>query len=129
MAGSALQTISGSGIWALTSGNAGTGVFTGLGINNTSGLNPAVQVNQNIALQNLLNLTTGILGGSGTLTFGNATASTLTTNITNGSLSMTNPTAFNLTGVTYNVNYNIAAATQTTGAELPPTTYSFYKLG
>ena len=45
----------------LTGGtDPGTGRFTGLGINNTSGANPAVLLNQNLALRNTLNLTNGI---------------------------------------------------------------------
>src|SRR5207342_3427461 len=47
---SAAQTISGSGVWNQITTNAGTNRFPGLTINNTSGQNPAVNLNQSFAL-------------------------------------------------------------------------------
>jgi len=126
--GTALQTISGTGIWQMTGTNGGNGKYTGFAINNTSGLSPSINLNQNIALQNQLFLTSGVLSGTGTLTFGNAVG-TLTCTRTNGSIDAGLNCAYNLGGVTYNLNYNTATAAQTTGKELPPATYTDYKLG
>src|SRR5581483_8966185 len=70
MNGVSAQTISGSGLWAQITTNAGNNRFPGLQINNTSGANPAVSLNQNLALQSQLILTKGILGGTGALTEG-----------------------------------------------------------
>ncbi|MBP7496410.1 MAG: hypothetical protein KA792_01935, partial [Bacteroidales bacterium] len=124
--GTTVQSVSGSGTWNQVATYPGTSVFTGFIINNTSDENPAVILNQNLALQNTLNLYTGILGGSGTLTLGNATASTLTCNVGNGttaggSIASAMDVNYNLTYVSYNLNYNILspAAGYTTGKELP----------
>jgi len=83
---------------------------------------------QALLWQNILNLTTGQLGGTGTLTLGDG-VSTLTTTRTFGSLNI--PTAYNLAGATYNVNYNAITGTSgiTTGTELPPLTYPDYQAG
>ena len=134
--GTGLQTISGSGVWAMTANNtnspiAGVGRFPGLTINNTSGLNPAVLITapQSIALQNTLNLTNGILGGTGTLTLGDGVSGqTLNTNVLNGRipLSGTSPLltmGYNLSTMTFNLNYNNTAS-YTTGGELPALTAS-----
>jgi hypothetical protein len=91
-----------------------------LTINNSSGGSPAVNLNQSLAATTALNLTSGSLGGIGTLTLGDSAASViLTTTRAGGSLANT-PT-FNLSGVTYNVTYTAPspAASITTGAELP----------
>ena len=124
------QTISGSGTWNQINTNPGTNIFPGLTINNTywNGTSPAVLLNQNMGLQNTLNLTNGILGGTGTLTLGNGTGYTLTTNISAGAWPLTTAgsstplaTAYNLTNMTYYVNYNTAdytLSTYTTGGEL-----------
>lgn len=128
MNGTSAQTIQSSlstGSWNQTGTNIGVNRFPGLTINNAAG----VVLNQNIALQTTLNLTSGILSGSGTLTLGVA-AGIITTTRTNGALSLT--TAYSLNGVTYNVNYNSIAPSVggiTTGTELPPTSYLFYKAG
>ena len=65
MIGSASQTISGAGVFSV-GGTAGR--ILNLTINNTSGANPAVSMNVSLAIVTGLNLTTGILGGTGTLT-------------------------------------------------------------
>jgi hypothetical protein len=104
---------------------SGTGGYTnsrirGLTVNNTSGSNPAVNLNQSFAVTTALNLTTGSLGGIGTLTLGDSAGSTvLTTSRSGGSLANT-PT-FNLSSVTYNVTYLAPspASSITTGSELP----------
>lgn len=123
------QTISGSGNWRQIVTNSGVGRFTGFLIQNPNG----VILNQNIALQNRLDLLTagGVLSGSGILTLGVGTTSTLLVNRSFGSINMTNPVQYNLSGVTYNVDYSLTAAATpiTTGAELPPLSYVDYKLG
>ncbi|MEP7171772.1 MAG: hypothetical protein ABI855_20530, partial [Bacteroidota bacterium] len=126
MNGASAQTISGTGTWLQTVTSAAVGVFPGLIINNTSG----VVLNQNLGLQNILTLTNGVLSSSNssTLSLGNI-AGTLTTTRTNGSLNIN--TGYNLTGITYNVNYNATnpAIAITTGTEIPPSSYSFYRAG
>ena len=95
-------------------------MFPILTINNTSGANPAVLLNQSFALQTGLNLYNGILGGTGTLTEGQAiSGSTFNMNRTLGSMTMAN--AFNLTGLTFNANYGngTTIANITTGPEIP----------
>src|SRR6185436_9759867 len=77
MNGTASQTVSGGGVWVQYTTNPGTGVFPGFGVNNAAG----VVLNQSFALQNTLNLTNGAISGSGIITLGNGTASTLTTNV------------------------------------------------
>src|SRR6185436_17791272 len=90
--GTTQQTISGSGVWSMTNNNtlttiSGIGRFPGLTVNNTSGANPAIFINQSFALQNVLNLTNGIVGGTGTLTLGDGVyGQMLTTNVTGGSI-------------------------------------------
>jgi hypothetical protein len=120
LAGSALGFIGGaqqtvSGVGAYTNGR-----IRGLTINNTSGSSPAVSLNQSLAVTTALNLTSGSLGGSGTLTIGDSGGSAiLTTTRLGGSLA--NTPIFNLSGVTYNVTYTAPspAATITTNSELP----------
>ena len=127
LTGTNQQTISGNGNWALINTNAGSGTFTGLTIANTywNGSTPAVFLNQNMGIQNTLNLTSGILGGSGTLTLGNGTSSTLTTNTLNGTWPVSGNNvlagAYNLANMTYYLNYNTSsfAGTYYTGGELP----------
>ncbi len=111
MNGSGVQTISGSGTW--TTGTAGR--LLNLTINNNSGANPAMNLNMNVAVQTALNLTAGILGGSGTLTIG-IPATTVTTTRTAGSLS--NVPAFNFTSGAYAITYNGGGAINT-GNEVP----------
>ncbi|HEX3281731.1 MAG TPA: fibronectin type III domain-containing protein, partial [Pyrinomonadaceae bacterium] len=111
--GSVQQTISGGG-------NFTNNRIRTLTISNTSGSSPAVNQSQNFAVTTALNLTSGSLGGAGTLTLGDSAASAvLTTSRSGGSLANT-PT-FSLSGVTYNVTYSapVPAASITTGLELP----------
>ncbi len=126
MNGTSAQTISGTGTWLQVGTNAAVGVFPGLIINNSSG----VVLNQNLGLQNTLTLTNGVLSSSNasTLYLGNI-AGTLTTTRTNGSLNIS--TGYNLTGITYNVNYNATnpAIAIITGTEIPPSSYLFYRAG
>jgi hypothetical protein len=131
MNGTAQQTISGTGQWMQVVTNAGSGVFPGFTINNTSGSSPAVRLNQSLAVANWMNLINGSLGTSNgsTLILGNGTVSTLTVNRSFGSLTI--PTSHNLPGVTYNLNYNTTAAATpiNTGAEMPPLANLDYKFG
>jgi hypothetical protein len=124
-----VQTISGTGKWNQILTNGGNDMFPGFLINNASG----VVLNQNIQIQNRLDLLIngGVLSGTGILTLGNGTSNTLTINRSFGAINMTNPVQHNLSGVTYNLNYNATAAASaiTTGAELPPLSYTDYKLG
>ena len=87
------------------------------------GLRP-LQINPNVEVTNQLTLTSGILGGSGTLTIGNSTVSNNMTVIRSGGGILNTPT-FNLGGVTYNVTYSSNSSSPTpsitTGIELPPT--------
>lgn len=118
--GTTLQTISGSGSWNQIINTPGTNRFTGITVNNTSGLNPAVNLNQSFALQNALTLTAGVLSGSGTLTLGNGNISTLTGLVSNGTIPLGGLTmAYNLVNTTYNLTYNSSAAPYNTGGELP----------
>lgn len=113
LVGGLVQTISGSGGYT-------NGRIRSVALANTSGGSPAVNQNQNFAVTTALNLNSGSLGGSGTLTIGDSGASTtLTTTRSGGSLA--NTPAFNLAGVTYNVTYTAPspAAAITTGTELP----------
>ena len=111
MIGSVAQTISGSGTF--TAGSAGR--IYNLTINNTSGSNPAVNLNLNVAIANGLNLTTGILGGTGTLTIGVA-ATSVTTTRNAGSLA--NVPTWGYTTGAYAITYNGGAAINT-DKELP----------
>ena len=113
--GTTPQTISGAGTYT-------NGRIRGLTVNNSSGASPAVNLNQNVAVATALNLTTGTLGGIGTLTLGNSGGSSVLTT-TRSSGSLVNTPTFDLTGVTYNVTYNAPspAAITLTGSELPPT--------
>jgi hypothetical protein len=120
MTGTIAQTIGGSGSWNQIVTNPGVNRFTGFAINNTSGANPAVSLNQSFALQNTLTLTAGILEGSGTLTLGNGTFSTLTGLVTNGTIPLGGLTmAYNLNDATYNLTYNNSTAPYNSGGELP----------
>src|SRR5205823_4685265 len=98
--------------------------------NNSAG----VVLRTSLAVQNNLSLSAGLLSSnnSSTITFG-ANTGTLTINIgvsagtsaggrIDPSLAVA---AYNLTGMTYNVNYYILtpSASYTTGVELPPSTF------
>jgi hypothetical protein len=111
MNGTLAQTISGSGTWI---GNV-TGALSGLTINNAAG----VAMNSSFALQNSLTLTSGILSGTGTLTLGVGNTSTLTANITSGSLNPALTMDYNLFNVTYNLTYTGTGVYNSSG-ELPP---------
>lgn len=120
LTGSIAQIIGGSGTWNQIVTNPGVNRFTGLAINNISGANPAVSLNQSFALQNTLTLTNGILDGSGTLTLGNGSFSTLTGIVTNGTIPLGSLTmAYNLSNATYNLTYNNSTVSYNTGGELP----------
>ena len=109
MNGSAAQSISGTGNWT-------SGYLSNLTINNST--NSVISINSNLTLQTGLNLYNGVLSGSGTLTLGIGASSTLTTNITNGTISSSLSMAYSMTNVTYNINYNNTAS-YTTSGELP----------
>jgi len=116
--GTLAQIISGAGVW--TTGTVGR--LMNLTINNTSGANPAVNLNTNLALQSGITLTNGILGGTGNLTLGIGAAGTFASTRTNGSIAtVALTTAYNLGLMTVNVVYNSASALITTGLELPTT--------
>ena len=131
MNGTGQQTISGTGgVWAITGSgsNVGTNRIPGFEVNNTSGLNPAVLLNQSFAVENNLKLTNGILGGTGTLTLGiGINGFTLTTTVVNGAIPLsggsTTPALavnYNLQNMNaYNLNYFTGASVYTTGGELP----------
>ncbi|MBI2428243.1 MAG: hypothetical protein HYV29_05505 [Ignavibacteriales bacterium] len=91
---------------------------------NLSGQSPSVELDVDLTVTNTLRLTSGILGGSGTLTIGNSTVSNNMTVIRSGG-GILNPPTFNLSGVTYNVTYSSNSSNPTpsitTGIELPPT--------
>jgi hypothetical protein len=111
--GTSQQIVSGGGGYA-------NGRMRTITINNSSGNTPAVNLNQSFSVSTALNLTTGSLGGIGTLTLGDSGGSTtLTTTRSGGALANT-PT-FNLSGVTYNVTYTAPspAGSIATGSELP----------
>ncbi len=120
MNGSAVQTISGTGIW--TTGTNGR--LYALTINNSAGVN----LNCDFAIQTNLTLTNGSLSGTGLLIFG-VGGGTLSCYRTNGNINNALNCSYNLSGVTYNVYYNSASSSQTTGKELPPSTYLNYKAG
>jgi hypothetical protein len=128
MNGTTSQTISGSGVF--TDGTAGR--ILNLTINNTSGANPAVDLQNNLAIATnggSLTLTNGVLGSSNgsTMTFGAGVAATITTIRTNGSLTLT--TAFNQIATTWhNFTYNAAASSIITGNELPGASGNIYTL-
>jgi hypothetical protein len=112
------QIISGTGTF--TDGNVGR--LSNLTVNNTSVVNPSIDLQCPVIMGttgSILNLTNGSLNssGAGAMTLGIGAASTLTINRTNGSLLLT--PAWNLVGVTCNINYNAAAGAVTTGNELP----------
>ncbi|MEP7170429.1 MAG: hypothetical protein ABI855_13745, partial [Bacteroidota bacterium] len=117
---SAAQTISGSGTWNQITTNPGTNRFPGLTINNTSGQNPAVNLNQSFALQTAFNLTNGVLDGTGTLIYGIGTG-IFTMTRTGGSMLNTPDFITGLTGTTFNVVYGngVAVPNITTGPEIP----------
>lgn len=115
----------GGGIQSFTNnGTLTNNRLRGLTINNTSGASPGVQINSNVEVTNQLTLSSGILGGSGTLTIGNSTVSNNMTVIRSGG-GILNPPTDNLSGVTYNVTYSSNSSNPTpsitTGIELPPT--------
>jgi hypothetical protein len=131
----AVQTVGGSGTWNQLATNPGVGVFPGIGINNTFGTLPNVLLNNNLILQNQLMLAAGQLGGSGTLTLGNANANaaartftstvgfsnTLALRTAGGTIAPAKTVNYNLTNMVFNANYNnlIPAGGYTTGKELP----------
>jgi hypothetical protein len=112
--GSSAQTISGSGQWTTIAGSINN-AFNGMTINNAAG----VVLNSSFALQTTLNLTSGNISGSGTLTLGTGLPTTLTTTVTNGTIDPALSMAYNLNLVTYNLNYNNSTAPYTTSGELP----------
>ena len=117
MNGSSSQIISGSGTWTTIGSASG---LTALTIANTSGSNPAVDLQTNLTLGSTLNLTTGIFGSStsNTLTLGLA-ATPFTTNRVTAS-SLTAPASYGYTTGVYTLNYS-GGTTVTTGNELPST--------
>jgi hypothetical protein len=111
MTGTAQQTISGSGTY--TDGTAGR--LLNFAINNSSGANPAVDLQNNLTIETGLTLSSGSLNtsGAGAITLG-VGAGTLTITRTNGSL-LAVPT---WNPGTVNITYNSATAAITTGNEL-----------
>jgi hypothetical protein len=107
MSGTIAQNIGGTGSFSL---------IPTLTVNNTAG----VALNSNITVPVALNLTKGILGGTGTLTLGNSVFSNIFTMTSNGG-SVSGAVASGLTNVgtvTYNYNAPSPVAGYTTGNEL-----------
>ncbi|AMS25804.1 hypothetical protein AEM51_01065 [Bacteroidetes bacterium UKL13-3] len=108
-----------NGVIAQTMSGAGTyGIIPTLTLNNLNGLT----LNNNITVGAALNLTNGVIGGSGTLTMGNATFSpTFTMTSTGGRITST--VVSGLTGIlpgnaTFTYNAPTPVASITTGNEL-----------
>lgn len=94
--------------------------ITNLVVDNTSGVNPSVEIQNTLTIQTSYLLTNGSLNtNGGSLTFGTGTSSTFTITRTDGTL-LAIP-IWNLTGVTCRVNYNKSTTSITTGNELPNT--------
>jgi hypothetical protein len=111
--GSGLQTVSGTGTFS---------IIHLVSVNNSSVLNPAIDLQVPLTITDNLTLTSGALGStnSSVLTLGNsATSATMAINRSGGSLPLT--PSFAPSGVTFNVTYNapVPAANITTGNEIP----------
>jgi len=116
--GTTQQTLSGTGTFSTNINN--------LTINNTSGANPAVDLQIPVSVSNTLNLASGSMGSlnSSGLTIGKSSTSTTFTVARSGG-SLTLPTTYSLSGVTLSsVTYTAPSpvASITTGSELPPAT-------